>query len=124
MNTNLISAIITISLALVFYTVGVWGERLNKRLKPWHLGMFWIGFIFDTTGTTLMEKMAGRLELNLHSVSGILAIVLMLSHAIWATIVLKNRQEKQLRNFHKLSLHVWLSWLIPFFSGMLGAMMK
>ena len=36
----LIAAISVITSALVFYTIGVWGERLQKRLKFWHLGIF------------------------------------------------------------------------------------
>lgn len=38
----LIAAISVITSALVFYTIGVWGERLQKRLKFWHL-VFFVG---------------------------------------------------------------------------------
>ena len=69
-----------------------------------------------------MGKIAGGLEFNIHGVTGVLAIVLMMGHAIWATVVLVTRQEKAIKNFHKFSLFVWLIWLIPFFSGMVGAM--
>ena len=47
----LIAAIITITLALVFYTTGVWSEKMQGQLKKWHLLLFWTGIIFDTTGT-------------------------------------------------------------------------
>ncbi|MBM4129467.1 hypothetical protein FJ250_00345 [bacterium] len=40
-----------ITLALVFYTVGVWAERLARYLKPWHVVAFWVGFVFDVGGT-------------------------------------------------------------------------
>ena len=115
-------AIVSIVSALLFYTVGVWSERFAGKLKVWHLVLFWIGLCFDTTGTTLMGKIAGGLEFNLHGVTGVLAIVLMMGHAIWATVVLVTKQEKAIKNFHKFSLFVWLIWLIPFFSGMVGAM--
>lgn len=39
----LIAAISVITSALVFYTIGVWGERLQKRLKFWHLVFFFVG---------------------------------------------------------------------------------
>jgi uncharacterized repeat protein (TIGR03987 family) len=122
MNLLLIFAIVTIFSALVFYTIGVWSEKFAGRLKPWHLLLFWIGFVFDTTGTTLMGNIAGRMDFDLHGITGALAIILMLSHAVWATIVLVTKQEKQIQNFHKFSLFVWLIWLIPFFTGMIGAM--
>jgi uncharacterized repeat protein (TIGR03987 family) len=68
-----------------------------------------------------MGIMAGKMDLDIHGITGALAIILMFSHAAWATIVLITRQEKAIRNFHKFSLFVWLVWLIPFFTGMVGA---
>jgi uncharacterized repeat protein (TIGR03987 family) len=114
----LIYAIITITLALVFYTVGVWSEKIQGSLKKWHMALFWLGFIFDTTGTTLMTKIAGDgFIFNFHGVSGVLAIALMLFHAGWATRVLIKNDSNMKEQFHKLSLTVWLIWLIPFISG-------
>ncbi len=116
-------AIVFITLALIFYTMGVWGERLSGLLKKWHVITFWLGFICDTTGTTLMGKLAGmELTVNLHSVSGLAAIVLMAVHAVWATIVLLRGSQKSKESFHKFSLLVWLVWLIPYASGMFFGM--
>jgi uncharacterized repeat protein (TIGR03987 family) len=121
----LIYAIISITLALVFYTVGVWSEKLQGTLKAWHLSLFWVGFVFDTLGTTLMGRIANDvLKLNFHSVTGVTAIVLMLIHAVWATIVLKNNNQKQKSSFHKFSIVVWILWLIPFISGMVFGMTR
>lgn len=117
MSSILLVSIICMVLALTCYTVAVWSERASGRLKPWHLILFWTGFVFDTTGTTLMGKMAGSFELNIHSITGALAILLMLFHSIWATIVLVRKQEDMIRSFHKFSLIVWAIWLIPFCSG-------
>jgi uncharacterized repeat protein (TIGR03987 family) len=116
-------AIATIVSALVFYTIGVWSERFAGRLKTWHLVLFWIGFVFDTTGTTLMGKIAGGWTLDVHAVTGVLAIVLMLGHAVWASIVLLTRNETAIRKFHKFSTLVWLIWLVPFITGLIGAML-
>lgn len=121
----LIYAIVSITLALVFYTIGVWSEKLQGTLKGWHLCLFWIGFVFDTIGTTLMGRLAGDvITLNFHSVTGAAAIILMLIHAIWATVVLKNNNAKQKANFHKFSIVVWIIWLIPFISGMIYGMAR
>jgi uncharacterized repeat protein (TIGR03987 family) len=122
MSSILLVSIICMVLALTCYTVAVWSERSSGRLKPWHLILFWTGFVFDTTGTTLMGKMAGVMEVNVHSITGALAILLMLSHSIWATIVLVRKQEDMIRSFHKFSLIVWVIWLIPFFSGVFMGM--
>ena len=110
---------IIISLALLFYSIGVWSERFQGRLKTWHLVFFWLGLVCDTWGTSLMIDMAGGLTFDLHGVTGVIAILLMLVHAIWATLVLINRDETAITNFHKFSLLVWLIWLIPYFSPMI-----
>jgi uncharacterized repeat protein (TIGR03987 family) len=117
MNNQVMLSMILITLALVFYSIGVWSERLAGRLKSWHLIFFWGGLVFDTIGTGMMMEMAGRLTADLHGLTGLLAIALMLVHAIWATIVLLRKDERAILNFHKFSLVVWLIWLVPYFSG-------
>jgi uncharacterized repeat protein (TIGR03987 family) len=121
----LIYAVISITLALIFYTVGVWSEKKQGELKKWHLIIFWIGLVFDTLGTTIMGKIAGSgFGINFHSVTGLLAILLMLFHALWATVVLKKNDEKAKASFHKFSIVVWAIWLIPFLSGMFYGMTR
>ena len=83
--------------------------------------LFWIGVIFDTTGTTLMTRISDSrgFKFDFHDITGLLAILLMLFHAIWATIVLVRKNEKMILNFHKLSIFVWIIWLIPYFGGLI-----
>jgi len=116
----LIIAIVFISIACLFYTLGVWAEKIQGRLKPWHLAVFWLGLTADTIGTGAMAELSGTLfKLNFHGITGNLAIVLMLFHAIWASIVLKRKNEKMILKFHKFSIVVWIIWLIPMVSGMI-----
>jgi len=111
-------AIIFITSALIFYTIGVFSEKKQGELKKWHLLLFYLGLIFDTFGTTLMSKIAkDGFQFNFHGITGLLAIILMLLHALWATIVLTKNDEKSKANFHKFSFIVWIIWLIPFISG-------
>ena len=70
-----------------------------------------------------MGDIAGHFDLDMHAITGALAIVLMLSHAIWAGVVLRGNREKALLSFHKFSTTVWLIWLVPFITGMAGAML-
>ncbi|MEF9953382.1 HsmA family protein [Clostridium sp.] len=129
MDVKLIFAIIAISLALVFYTIGVFGERRAHSLNKNHVIIFWIGLIFDTIGTISMKIIAGSgmvdvtpLKSNIHGITGFLAIVLMLFHAAWATYVLYKDDENKKEKFHKFSITVWAIWLIPYFVGMIIAM--
>lgn len=116
--TGATTPFIIITSALIFYSIGVWSERFQGRLKAWHLVFFWLGLVCDTWGTGLMLEMAGGLTADIHGITGMIAIVLMLIHAIWATIVLWRKDEHMIRNFHKFSVVVWFIWLIPYSSPM------
>ena len=118
------TASIIISAALIFYTIGVWSERISNQLKPWHVVYFFLGLIFDTWGTGLMLEYTGGLTSDVHGVSGLIAILLMVLHAAWATLVLVRKDQAGIRNFHKFSVAVWFIWLIPYFSPMFFQIMK
>jgi uncharacterized repeat protein (TIGR03987 family) len=122
MPNELFISMVLITLALVSYSIGVWSERIAGRLKGWHLVFFWAGLAFDTTGTGLMFEMAGGIGTDIHSLTGIVAILLMLIHAIWATIVIVRKDEKAIRKFHRFSVIVWAIWLIPYFNGFFASM--
>ena len=109
-----------ITLALIFYSLGVWSERLAKYLKLSHVVAFWIGFIFDISGTYAMHLLAkGSFDItNPHTLTGQIALWLMLFHAIWATIVVAKQNESLRNKFHRFSILVWLIWLIPYFGGL------
>ena len=112
------STTVIIIAALVFYSIGVWSERLAGRLKPWHLAFFVLGLICDTWGTGMMFEMVGGMTFDIHGITGVIAIVLMFIHAVWALVVLLKKDENAIVNFHKFSIVVWLIWLIPYFSPM------
>jgi uncharacterized repeat protein (TIGR03987 family) len=119
----LIYGVIFINLACLLYTVAVWAERIQKRLKVWHLIVFWAGFLFDTLGTSYMAKVVdGVFKFNFHGITGLLAIILMLIHSIWASLVIIKKDENMIFNFHKLSFFVWIIWLIPMLSGIIMGM--
>lgn len=108
--------------ALLLYTVGVWAERIQGRLKIWHLVLFCLGLICDSLGTGMMFEYAGGMMFDLHGITGLLAIVLMMIHVVWALIVLIRKDEEMIKKFHKFSIIVWVLWLIPYFSPMIVQM--
>jgi uncharacterized repeat protein (TIGR03987 family) len=124
MSPSLIFAIVSMLTAATLYTIAVFSERAQAVLKPWHLALFWTGLVFDTTGTTLMSRIAGGWRWDVHGVTGIVAVVLMLVHAGWATIALLLKQERVLRSFHKFSVHVWALWMAALLSGVALIAMK
>lgn len=113
------AAVFLMFAALALYSVGVWAVFLTRRLRPWHAGLFWAGFLLDGTGTELMRRLAGGFRWNLHAATGAAALLLMFGHALWATTVLLKREERALRTFHRISVTVWALWLIPFITGLI-----
>lgn len=124
-------SIVIITAALVFYSVGVWAERIQRTLSWWHTGMFALGLAADTTGTLLMTQIAADRRADgvaetaagtLMAWTGTAAIVLMAIHLIWAIIVLVRGRENEKRAFHRFSIVVWAIWLIPYVAGAVSAM--
>lgn len=115
----LVMAIVVISSALVFYTVGVWGERLQKGLRLWHVIFFLLGISADIIGTSLMEHIAklSGLHDRLHTVTGLIAVILMLIHAVWAVTTYAKGTPEAKRKFSRFSVFVWCVWLIPYLIG-------
>ena len=126
----LFPAIILITSALFFYSIGVWSEHLQRVLKWWHAGFFALGLICDGSGTYLMTRLAGSGEgtdggfgagLNaVMAVTGAVALLLMVIHLAWAVVVLLRDRDAEKKRFHKFSLLVWGIWLVPYFTGAVG----
>jgi uncharacterized repeat protein (TIGR03987 family) len=127
----LLPAIILITLALVFYSIGIWAERIQRELKPWHAVFFGLGLAADASGTYLMTRIAdagessaegtGGVLIAIMGVTGALALALMAIHLVWAIVVLVRNRENEKNNFHKFSLLVWAIWLVPYIAGAVGA---
>lgn len=114
----LAAAIVSINLALVFYTIGVWGEKRSGTLQNKHLVFFLIGLVCDTTGTSLMSSIAASGSNNaIHAITGAAALILMLIHALWAAAVKWKGSSSALSSFHRFSFIVWILWLIPYGIG-------
>ena len=109
-----------ITLALVLYTIGVFAERHSGTLKAGHLVFFYLGLVCDTAGTAVMSVIARGGSVNpAHAATGALAIILMVVHAVWATVVLARKNREAMARFHRFSAGVWTIWLIPYFCGLL-----
>ena len=117
MSPMLMFASLAITGALVLYTIGVFKERADGSLRGSHVVLFWIGLACDTTGTEAAPA--------IHGITGLAAILLMLFHAGWATLVYFQGKRggaaalKRERTFHRLSAAVWVAWLVPYVIGML-----
>jgi uncharacterized repeat protein (TIGR03987 family) len=70
----------------------------------------------------MMLEMAGGIGYGIRSITGLAAIILMVIHAVWATIVLVSKDEKAITRFHCFIVILWAIWLIPYFTGLFASM--
>jgi uncharacterized repeat protein (TIGR03987 family) len=115
----LISGIILVFLALIFYSIGVWNEMHQGELKKFHLIMFWIGLLCDILSTLCMGLVSKTpFEINLHCVTGWIALLMMVFNTLYSTYIFFKGSKKQKQNIKLVSLIIWFVWLVPFVSGM------
>jgi uncharacterized repeat protein (TIGR03987 family) len=125
------ASLVIINLALICYSIGVWAERIQRRLKPWHVAFFGLGLTADATGTALMVGIAQAnasagvtvsASQDLMAWTGTLAIALMALHFVWALVTVIRNREAELSRFHTLSVAVWVIWLVPYLAGAVASM--
>ncbi len=126
MPSTVLISLILITTALILYSLGVWAERIARYLKSWHVAAFWLGFSFDISGTLAMHLIAkGPFNIfELHTLTGQIALWLMFFHAVWATRVVVKNNEKLRLSFHRLSIFVWIVWLVPYIGGLFIGMSR
>lgn len=120
----MIYGIVLFTLALVFYSLSVWAGWFSKRLKKWHVYVFFIGLTLDLIATYLTYLSIGSIVLTPHATIGFISLFLMALHVLWATIILLRGQEKQITTFHRISLIVWSIWMFSYLSGFVLGMAK
>lgn len=127
MDPLLIASIVIITLALIFYSIGVLGEFRRKFLEKRDALWFGAGLLCDTTGTFIMNRIstAGGTYLSptadfLMNISGSLALLLMLLHLLIALILLRKNVYRD--KFHTVSIVIWAFWLIAYILGPIGLM--
>ena len=124
MNPTLTKAVIVVTFALVFYSIGVITEQRRKALTPLSLGFITAGIVFDISSTTLMIIGSGNIPITVHGFIGYSALAVMLVDTIllW----------RHWRKFHtgalprKLNLYTRLAyawWVVAYIAGAIIAMM-
>jgi uncharacterized repeat protein (TIGR03987 family) len=104
--------------ALVLYSFVIWWHRLKThKLHAWMAVVFGLGLTADVAGTVfLCVVSATRWSWTLHTISGLLALLIMASHFAWAVraTTAGGRAES---NFTRFSVWAWWIWVVAFVSG-------
>jgi uncharacterized repeat protein (TIGR03987 family) len=119
MPVILLIAVIVTVLALIAYSIATWMVFKSGQKNKKQLAAYWIGFVFDLSGSIGMAIMAGGMHLNPHSIFGYSALLVMFALCIWLTCL---PVSGNFSLFKKASLAAWLIWVGSFVSGMAQGM--
>ena len=115
----LLTAIVLMNLALVFYSWAVFGTRGRGLLRR-YLYIFAIGLICDYLGTREMNLYGNATGYwpRGHYLIGLASLVGMAVHFLLAAVATLVPKAKAVnRFFHRVSLGIYVCWLVSFFSG-------
>jgi len=124
MPVFVMSGLLAVTLAFVFYTWGIWGARRGGVIKTRHVVFLWLGLLLDAGGTGLMALEIGYYRMDIHGVIGTLAILLMLVSAVWATIAMNKKDASATATYLRASVWVWAFWLLPYLYGFVANRMS
>jgi len=120
MLTAILIGLILFTFALLVYSIATWAGVLSGSLKKWHLILFWIGFVADVSGTVTIGSVYGGFVMNTHSYLGAIALIVVLAQNIAATKILLDKNEKWITRFpKKVSLPVWVIWMVSYIAGLI-----
>lgn len=112
------SAVLTVTLALVLYSIGTVKQQRSRRSTPAVRGWLTTGVVFDITATALMIVASKSLTPTLHGVLGYSALAFMLTD----TLLMWRHARRSGAAPVSGRLHVWSRvaygyWVLAYFTG-------
>lgn len=121
MPINVLIGILAVIIALVLYSIGVWGAFRSGKVSRRGLMILWGGFGFDVLATLMMAIQAKGISNDLHSILALIALVgmlLVISLSTWAHC--QHQSNAQLKmQLTRWMLAPYLLWVFVFIWGMI-----
>lgn len=118
MGLNTIIGLLAAVIALVLYSLGVWGAFRAKAMQERHATLIAVGVVFDVISVVAMGWEIGGLDLSPaglpQTIVGLLALVGMLAIAVMAWMALKKSDAARLALLSKLALAPYALWVFIF----------
>ena len=123
MPTEILTATILFTLALVLYSLAIWRGRANSSLKLSQVLTFFCGVVADASGVWVTVDFIGAIVLTPHAIVGFLALLLICLHFLWVLFVFINNKAQTPR-FHQFGMFVWSVWVLSYLSGFISGLQK
>ncbi|MDR3577505.1 MAG: hypothetical protein P4L50_26885 [Anaerolineaceae bacterium] len=119
MNSTLLTGMVIVTGALIFYTVAVLTEQRKKVLYPFILATLTIGIILDVTATACMIAGSRNIPFTVHGVIGYSALAAMLVDTIltWRHWRSEKRIQPVSRGLLLYTRFAYIWWVIAYLAG-------
>ncbi len=120
MKPIILISVISITLALVLYTIAVWRNWRNKTLTTAQIILLWCGLTADFLATKMMGlSIEGEIVWDFHTISGYAGLVLMGLLAVVGSLAKWKGNEVVLKSFYHYAIPVWIIWVISYATGVI-----
>jgi uncharacterized repeat protein (TIGR03987 family) len=111
-------SVISITAALVLYTIAVWRIWRLKLLTTATIVMLWLGLTADALATKMMGlSIEGEIVWDFHTISGYTGLALMGVLAAAGTWAKWSGREAMLTSFHRFAIPIWIIWVASYVTG-------
>lgn len=110
-------SVISITLALVLYTIAAWRNWRLKTLTTGHLVLLWLGLAADALATRMMAMSVKVTNWDFHTISGYSALALMAVLTIAGTWAKRTDRTTLLAGFHRVLVPAWIIWCVSYATG-------
>ncbi len=149
MPVTILAGLIFVLIALVLYSMGVWGAFRRKGASTFDLKMLWLGFAFDVFATLMMSIQAtaavsANLAANpsfyiitlglgtttlvlINDVKTYIALIAMLGMLIGTVLATRTHAQGETERAARLTrtlLAPWGLWVVAFVFGLVQSMPK
>ena len=125
MKPIILISVISITTALVLYTVAIWRNWRAKLLTTAQIILLWFGLAADVLATQMMGlSVEGDISWDFHTISGYTGLVLMALLAITGSWAKWSGNNALLISFHRYAIPVWIIWVISYLTGVIIGMQR
>ena len=117
MNISILAGTITVTAALLAYSIAVLTEQFKKKVNKIVLIFLTLGIVLDITATSFMIYGSSNSAFTLHGMLGYSALLAMLidAYLIWKNYLKVGENIKN--SIHVYSLVAYLWWIVAFITG-------